>query len=96
MSIPTGGLSTGRLSMTSRSGSGSPCTISGPQFGRDSHIDATLLAVTDAAIKLIEGAKAADILTISARKQFRSQASTSDLPERLDRLQEATLQGAMR
>lgn len=56
-------------------------------------LEATLGAVTAAATSLIAGADAADILLISSRKHFRSHAATSDLPLRLDSLQEASGQG---
>jgi transcriptional regulator with GAF, ATPase, and Fis domain len=57
-------------------------------------VDDTLLSVTTAATDLIDGADSADILIISGRKkQFRSYAATSDLPRRMDDMQEQAGEG---
>ncbi len=56
-------------------------------------LEETLRLVTAAAVDLIEGAESADILLISKRKEFRSHAPTSDLPVRLDSIQEELGEG---
>lgn len=56
-------------------------------------LENTLIGVTTSATKLIDGADSADILIIGDRKQFRSHAPTSDLPVRLDSLQEELQEG---
>ncbi|MBR7195280.1 GAF and ANTAR domain-containing protein [Gordonia sp. SCSIO 19800] len=56
-------------------------------------LDELLLTVTTAAVKLITGVDAADVLVIDKRKTFRSHAPTNDLPVRLDELQQNTGQG---
>jgi transcriptional regulator with GAF, ATPase, and Fis domain len=57
-------------------------------------VDDTLLSVTTAATDLIDGADSADILVIAGRKkQFRSYAATSDLPRRMDDMQEQAGEG---
>lgn len=53
-------------------------------------LDELLHTLTTAATELINEA---DILLIESRKQFRSHAPTSDLPVRLDELQQQTGQG---
>ncbi|ORM37849.1 GAF and ANTAR domain-containing protein [Williamsia sp. 1135] len=56
-------------------------------------LEETLRLITGAAVDLIEGADSADILLISKRKEFRSHAPTSDLPVRLDSIQEELGEG---
>lgn len=56
-------------------------------------LEETLRAISLAATTLIDGADAADILTTSGRRQFRSHGATSDLPVRLDTVQEQTGEG---
>lgn len=56
-------------------------------------LDELLHTVTTAATELVDGADEADILLIESRKKFRSHAPTSDLPVRLDELQQQTGQG---
>ncbi|MGA9873366.1 MAG: GAF and ANTAR domain-containing protein [Rhodococcus sp. (in: high G+C Gram-positive bacteria)] len=56
-------------------------------------LEKTLGGVTRSAVGLIDGADCADILMIDGRKGFKSHASTSDLPIRLDELQEELQEG---
>ncbi|PYE17366.1 GAF domain-containing protein [Williamsia limnetica] len=56
-------------------------------------LEDTLRVVTTTAVELIRGAETADVLTISRRREFRSHAPTSDLPIRLDSVQEELGEG---
>ncbi|OAK56291.1 hypothetical protein A3K89_17365 [Rhodococcoides kyotonense] len=56
-------------------------------------VDDTLARVTASVVGLISGADSADILMIVGKRTFSSHAPTSDLPVRLDELQEQ-LRGA--
>ncbi|QCQ91402.1 ANTAR domain-containing protein [Rhodococcus sp. SGAir0479] len=62
---------------------------------RDEHadLDATLAVITRAAVDLVPGAEHADITLITKGERFESRAGTSDLPRRIDDLQQDVQDG---
>lgn len=62
-------------------------------FFRPSSVEDTFRAVTKSVTALLAGADSADVLIIAGRNKFQSHAPTSDLPVRLDLLQEEMNEG---
>lgn len=62
-------------------------------FFRPDSVEETFAGVTASVTALIAAADCADILVIAGRKKFQSHAATSELPVRLDSLQEQLDEG---
>ncbi|AYJ47992.1 GAF and ANTAR domain-containing protein [Rhodococcus sp. P1Y] len=62
-------------------------------FFRPGSVEDTFRAVTESVTSLLAGADCADVLIIAGRNKFQSHAATSDLPVRLDVLQEEMNEG---
>ncbi|RRQ25295.1 ANTAR domain-containing protein [Rhodococcus sp. Eu-32] len=62
-------------------------------FFAPSSVEDTLRGVTASATALIDAVDCADVLIVEGAKKYRSHAATSDLPVRLDELQERVGEG---
>lgn len=63
------------------------------EFFHPDSVESTFAGVTASVTRLMESADCADILVVEGRQKFRSHAATSELPVRIDRLQEEHHEG---
>ena len=63
------------------------------RFARPTDIDATLSAITTAAVALLDSVDSADVLLIDEDDNYRSSAATSSLAEELSKVQQRYHQG---